>query len=104
MKNDVTFIKIYKNLDPIGAKNCSKSCIGRIEIVDHYIFQPNLQELTIDENLSMSLKLKIEQKCLPYDCVDNNSFIAIYEEFKFFKGNAKLNRLRKRITFQMFFD
>ena len=69
-----------------------------------YIFQPNLQELAVDENLSLSLKLQIGQKCLAYDCGDNNLFIAIYEEFKFFKGNAKFNRFRKRINFQMFFD
>ena len=101
MKNEVMFIKIYKYLDPIGVKNCSKACIGWIEIVAHYIFQPNLQELAIDESRSLSLKLNTEKKCLPYDCVDNNLFIAICEEFKFFKGNGKLNRFRKRINFQM---
>ena len=101
MKN----VKIYKNLYPISAKELLKSLYWMDRnYCSLHIFQPNLQELAIDENLSMSLKLKIEQKCLPYDCVDNNSFIAIYEEFKFFKGNAKLNRLRKKISFQMFFD
>ena len=77
---------------------------GQKEIVANYIFQPYLQELAIDKNLSLSLKLKIGQKWLTYDCMGNNSFIAIYEEFKFFKGNTKFNRFRKRISFQKFFD
>ena len=86
MKNEVMFIKIYKYLDPIGVKNCSKACIGWIEIVAHYIFQPNLQELAVDENLSLSLQLNIRKKCLTCDCVDSNLIIAHYKEFKIFKG------------------
>ena len=68
MKNEVTFIKIYKNLDQISAKKCSKTCIGWKEIVAHNIFQPNLQELAVDENLSLSLNLKIRKTYFTYDC------------------------------------
>ena len=95
--------KIFKNLDPISVKNCSITCMGWKEIVAHYIFQPYLQELAIDENLSLSLKQKIRKKGWNHDCVDYNLIIALYEEFKFFKGNANFNKFRQRISFQMFF-
>jgi len=78
--------KIFKNLDPISVKNCSITCMGWKEIVAHYIFQPYLQELAIDENLSLSLKQKIRKKGWTHDCVDYNLIIALYEEFKFFKA------------------
>ena len=89
--------KIFKNLDPISVKNCSITCIGWKEIVAHYIFQPYLQELAVDENLSLSLKQKIRKKGWTHDCVDYNLIIALYEEFKFFKGNANFNKFRQRI-------
>ena len=94
--------KIFKNLDPISVKNCSITCIGWKEIVAHYILQPYLQELAVDENLSLSLKQKIRKKGWTHDCVDYNLIIALYEEFKFFKGNANFNKFRQIISFQMF--
>ena len=71
--------------------------MGWKEIVAHYIFQPYLQELAVDENLSLSLKQKIRKKGWAHDCVDYNLIIALYEEFKFFKGNAKFNKFRQII-------
>ena len=96
--------KIFKNLDPISVKNCSITCMGWKEIVAHYIFQPYLQELAVDENLSLSLKQKIRKKGWTHDCVDYNLIIALYEEFKFFKGNANFNKFRQRISFSNVFD
>ena len=87
---------IFKNLDPISVKNCSTTCVRWKEIVAHYIFQPYLQNLVNDENLSLGQKQKIKKKGWTHDCVDYNLIICIYEELKFFKGKSCKNYVYTR--------
>ena len=78
--------EIFKKLDPSSVKNCSITCVRWMEIVAHYIFQPYLQKFAEDENLSLSIKKKLRKKGWTHECIDYGLIIALYEEYKFFKG------------------
>ena len=77
---------ILKSLDPLSIKNCMLTCNKWKEVIAHYIFQPYLRKLVIDENLKFNLKQKIKRKGWTYDCIDYDLITALYKELRFYKG------------------